>query len=114
MYATYVRRKSMYLLEVFKSANHNKDSARKSPKCHICGRSANLTNYLSPQIFVFAIFEIYLRTPHLRFFLLFSKGLSTHGIEHNKNREKTFRFFKEELHICPIVLCMAPTIPINC
>jgi hypothetical protein len=27
---------------------------RKYAKCHICGRSANLTNYLSPQICGFA------------------------------------------------------------
>jgi hypothetical protein len=38
------------------SANH------KSSKCHIYGRSANLTNYLSLQIFGIAICEAYLRT----------------------------------------------------
>jgi hypothetical protein len=37
----------------FKSANHKKSGSenRKSTKSHICGRSANLTNYLSPQIY---------------------------------------------------------------
>ncbi len=34
----------------YKSASHKKDWVRKSAKCHICGRSANLTNYLRPQI----------------------------------------------------------------
>jgi hypothetical protein len=35
-------------------------------KCHICGKSANLTNYLSPQICGFAICGTYVcvnRTP---------------------------------------------------
>ncbi len=41
----------------FKSAKHNKDWVRKS---QIRGRSANLTNYLSPQICLFAICGSYL------------------------------------------------------
>ncbi len=35
---------------------------RKSAKCHICGRSTDPTNYLSPQICGFAICVSYLRT----------------------------------------------------
>jgi hypothetical protein len=38
---------------------------RKSAKSHICGRPANLTNYLNPQINRFAICGTYLRTIHL-------------------------------------------------
>jgi hypothetical protein len=38
---------------------------RKSAKCHICERSANLTNYLGPQICGFAVCGNYLRTAHL-------------------------------------------------
>jgi hypothetical protein len=43
----------------YKSANG------KSAKCHICGRSANLTNYISPPSCGFAICGTYLRTAHL-------------------------------------------------
>ncbi len=52
----------------FKSANHkNLGSAnRKSP--NICGRSANLTNYLIPQICWFAIYGTYLRPPTFAYF----------------------------------------------
>jgi hypothetical protein len=36
----------------FRSANHKKigPANRKFAKCYICGRSANLTNYLSAQV----------------------------------------------------------------
>jgi hypothetical protein len=47
----------------FKSANHKKKIGSANPKfakCHICWRSANLTNYLSP-----ALCGTYLRTAHL-------------------------------------------------
>ncbi len=54
-FAILVRRKSMYLRTWgrFKSANHKMigSANRESEKCHICGRSANLTNYLSRQIY---------------------------------------------------------------
>jgi hypothetical protein len=51
----------------FKSTNHKKDWAanRKSAKSHICGRSANRTNYLNPQFCGFAICGTYLRIAHL-------------------------------------------------
>ncbi len=54
-------------LRKFKSANHKKiwSANRKSAKCHICGMSANLTNYLSPQICEFSICGTYLRTAYL-------------------------------------------------
>jgi hypothetical protein len=59
LYAAFVRRKGMDLLICgsSKSANHKKLTFAnpKSAKCHICGRSANLTNYLSPQSCWFAI-----------------------------------------------------------
>ncbi len=55
LYDKFVRRKMMYLWTCgsFKSANHKKDwlaANRKSVKWHICGRSANITIYLCPQI----------------------------------------------------------------
>jgi hypothetical protein len=37
---------------------------RKHEKCHNCGKSANITNYFSPQICGFAISGTYLRTAH--------------------------------------------------
>jgi hypothetical protein len=52
----------------FKSANHKTigSANRKSAKCHIFGKSANLKNYLSPQICGFAICGTYLvNCPHL-------------------------------------------------
>jgi hypothetical protein len=44
---------------------HNFSANRKSAKCHICGMSANLTNYLSQPICGFAICRTYLRTAHI-------------------------------------------------
>jgi hypothetical protein len=44
---------SPHITKLIGSAN------RKSAKCHICGRSASLTNYLTPQIC-----GTYLRTTH--------------------------------------------------
>jgi hypothetical protein len=38
---------------------------RKSTNCHTCGRSANITNFVSPQICGSAICGTYLRTAHL-------------------------------------------------
>jgi hypothetical protein len=56
----FARRKSMYLRtcgslspQITKKIGSAKN--RKPAKCHICGRSPNLTNYLSSQIFGFAI-----------------------------------------------------------
>ncbi len=51
-------------LRKFTSPNHKKigSANRKSAKCRTCGRSANLTNFLSPQICGFAICGTYLRT----------------------------------------------------
>ncbi len=53
LYAVFVWRKSMYLWICgrSKSANHKKIESEnhKSAKNHICGRFANLTNYLSSQ-----------------------------------------------------------------
>ncbi len=49
----FVRRKSMYMriCGSFKTAIHKKSGStnRKSAKCQICGRFANLTNYLRLQ-----------------------------------------------------------------
>ncbi len=49
----------MYLGTCGKSANHKKiwSENSKSAMCHICGRSANVTNYLSSQICGIAICE---------------------------------------------------------
>jgi hypothetical protein len=59
----------MHLLNYgsFKSLNYKKvgSANRKSANCHICRSSANLTNYLGPQICGFAICGFYLRTVHL-------------------------------------------------
>ncbi len=61
-YAIFIRRKNMYLRtwgRSFNSANHKNKTGhanRKSAKCHICGRSANLIHYLSPLINGFAEF----------------------------------------------------------
>jgi hypothetical protein len=51
----------------FKSANHKKFgfANRKSAKCNLCGRSANLIFYLCPPICGFAICGTYLRTANL-------------------------------------------------
>ncbi len=38
---------------------------RKSPKCHFCRRSANLTNFLSPKICWFAIADLFADRPPL-------------------------------------------------
>ncbi len=48
----------------YKSANHKKirSANRKPAKCHICGRSANITNYLGSQDCRFVICGNYLRT----------------------------------------------------
>ncbi len=67
-HSCYICKKKKYLdLRNFRSANHKKigSANSKSAKCHICGRSANLTNYLSPQMWGIAICETYLRTTHL-------------------------------------------------
>jgi hypothetical protein len=42
----------MYVAEVLSPqlTTKNGSANRKSAKCNICGRSANLANYLSPQI----------------------------------------------------------------
>jgi hypothetical protein len=54
LYSIFVRRKVMYLwtCRSFESAYEktNGSSNRTSVKCHICGRSANPANYLSPQV----------------------------------------------------------------
>jgi hypothetical protein len=49
---------------LFAIANHKKivSENRKPAKCHICGRSANLTNYSITQICGFAICGPYVRT----------------------------------------------------
>jgi ribosomal protein S14 len=52
-------------LNVRKSQKKNGSANRKSAKCLICGRSANITNYWSPEICRFAICETYLRATHL-------------------------------------------------
>jgi hypothetical protein len=51
----------------YKSANHKKIGCahRKSAKCLICRRSANLTNYIRPHGCGFAICGTYLRTAHI-------------------------------------------------
>ncbi len=48
----------------FKSEHHKKrwSTNRKSAKCQICGRFANLWNYLSPEICGYVICRTYLRT----------------------------------------------------
>ncbi len=73
MLYVFARIKSMYLRTCgsVKSANHKKDWVRKSATCRICGRSANLTNYLSSQICGFAD----VRTAH---FCLFCINVSSH------------------------------------
>ncbi len=58
-------------MKSFKTANYKKDWVRKSAKCHICRRSANLTNYLSPQICGLAILELICGPP-----LVFFVGVS--------------------------------------
>ncbi len=50
---------------ILKSQKKIRSANRKSAKCHICGRSTNLTNYLSPQNCRFAICRTYLWTAHL-------------------------------------------------
>jgi hypothetical protein len=61
LYATFVRRKGMYL----RTWGSFKFENRKSAKGHIYGMSANLTNYLRPQICGFAICATYLRIASL-------------------------------------------------
>ncbi len=67
----------------------------KCAKCHICRRSANLTNYLSPQICVFAICRTYLQTTHLwkviqnfRFGFIF---LQSRKIENHQSTNRKYR-----------------------
>ncbi len=70
LYAVFARWKSMYcicgLTEVLSQQITKKAESvnRKSVKCHIHERSANLTNYLSPQTCRFAIYETNSRTAH--------------------------------------------------
>jgi hypothetical protein len=61
----------MYLRTVLNPQITNKigSANRKSAKCHICGRSANITNYLSPQICGFAEFTVFADRPPLVTFL---------------------------------------------
>ncbi len=48
----------------FKSENHSKDWVR-----YICGRSANLTNYLSQKVCGFSLRRTYLRTAHFWYYV---------------------------------------------
>jgi hypothetical protein len=63
----YVGRKSMYLLTCgsFKSENHKRLDPQnlKSAKCHICGRTANLTIIQVRKICGLAIAELIFRPP---------------------------------------------------
>jgi hypothetical protein len=51
----------------FKFANHKMiwSANRKSAKCHICGRSANLTNYLSLKFAIFDLRNLFADCPSL-------------------------------------------------
>ncbi len=53
--------------------------------CHICGRSANLTNFVSPQVVCgFVICGTYLRTAHLWLFPKLNKSLAQRSYEKYK------------------------------
>ncbi len=61
----WVRKSQIYKLQICIWQIKIGSANRKSAKCHICGRSTNLTNYLSPPSRGFAICGTYLRTAHL-------------------------------------------------
>jgi hypothetical protein len=76
-HSCYICKEKKYLdLRNFRSGNHKKNGPAnsKSAKCHICGRSANLTSYLSPQMWGITICETYLRTTHLPHLRLYTVG----------------------------------------
>ncbi len=83
----FTRRYSMDLwtCRSVKYANHEKiwSANRKSEKCDICGGSANLTNYLFPQICRFAICGTFVRITHFYYFYKSKHSLPSFSTQKN-------------------------------
>ncbi len=97
----FVRRYSLYLRACgsFKSANHKKDWVcisqiqQSAEFIHICRSSANLTNFLSPQICGNTICGTYLQNAHLGSRMPF-------GIVYNTHRPQVPTFLRSFHSLC--------------